>query len=172
FGTSDPALGFLFAVNALLIGVGNFGAPALAGRIGRARTVVWSQGLSLPFLLLWGFGPSFAWAAVGYLVRTPLMNLAGPVFSLLVMELFPPALRSGVNGVLMVSWNAGWAFGSLASGYLQVAWGFPYLFPCTAVLYAAAVYLNYRCFVRMNKLGVSLDGRAAESVVYRGGEKR
>jgi len=149
FNASDPALGTLFAINALLMGLGSFTAPALAAQIGRGRTVVLSQGLSLPFLLLWGFGPTLTWAAVGYLVRTPLMNLAGPVFSLLVMELFPPALRSGVNGVLMVSWNVGWAFGSLASGYLQVAWGFPYLFPCTAVLYAAAVYLNWRCFSRL-----------------------
>jgi len=146
FSASDPALGTLFAINALLMGVGSFLAPALAARIGRGRTVVLSQGLSLPFLLLWGFGPTFAWAAVGYLVRTPLMNLAGPVFSLLVMELFPPEMRSGLNGILMVSWSAGWAFGSLASGYLQAALGFSYLFLCTAILYAVAVYLNWRCF--------------------------
>lgn len=146
FSASDPALGALFAINALLMGVGNFLAPALAARISRGRTVVLSQGLSLPFLLLWGFGPTLTWAAVGYLVRTPLMNLAGPVFSLLVMELFPPGMRSGVNGILMVSWNAGWALGSLASGYLQEALGFSYLFPCTAILYAAAVYLNWRAF--------------------------
>lgn len=146
FAASDPTLGVLFAANALLMGVGSFAAPALAARIGRGRTVVWSQGLSLPFLLLWGFGPTLAWAATGYLIRTPLMNLAGPVFSLLVMELFPPGMRSGMNGILMVAWNAGWAIGSLASGYLQEALGFSYLFPCTAVLYTAAVYLNWRAF--------------------------
>ncbi len=146
FSASDPALGTLFAINALLMGLGSFAAPALAARIGRGRTVVLSQGLSLPFLLLWGFGPTLTWAAMGYLIRTPLMNLAGPVFSLLVMELFPPGMRSGMNGILMVAWNAGWALGSLASGYLQVALGFSYLFPCTAVLYAAAVYLNWRAF--------------------------
>lgn len=160
FAAPDPALGTLFAINALLMGLGSLGAPALAGRIGRGRTVVLSQGLSLPFLLLWGFGPTFTWSALGYLIRTPLMNLAGPVFSLLVMELFPPGMRSGMNGILMVSWNAGWALGSLASGYLQVALGFDYLFPCTAALYAIAVYLNWRAF---RHLGVDLP-RPAEEV--------
>ncbi len=159
FSASDPALGALFAVNALLMGLGSFAAPALAARIGRGRTVVLSQGLSLPFLLLWGFGPTFTWAALGYLIRTPLMNLAGPVFSLLVMELFPPGMRSGMNGLLMVSWNAGWAVGSLASGYLQVALGFDYLFPCTAALYSVAVYLNWRAF---RHLGVNARAGAGE----------
>jgi MFS family permease len=149
FDASDPALGTMFAINALLMGLGSFVAPALAARFGRGRIVVWSQGLSLPFLLLWGFGPSFAWAATGYLIRTPLMVLAGPVFSLLVMELFPPELRSGVNAMSMVSWHAGWALSSLASGYLQVTWGFAYLFPGTAVLYATALYLTWRCFSRL-----------------------
>jgi MFS family permease len=155
FEASDPSLGTLFAINSLLMGLGSLAAPALAARFGRGRMVVWSQGLSLPFLLLWGFGPSFAWAATGYLIRTPLMTLAGPVFSLLVMELFPPGLRSGMNGILMVSWHAGWALGSLASGHLQVAWGFAYLFPCTAALYAAALSLKWRCFSRLGSWGPS-----------------
>lgn len=146
FGASDPELGLLFAVNALLMGLGSFAAPAIATRVGRGRTVVLSQGMSIPFLFLWGFGPTLVWSALGYLIRTPLMNLAGPVFSLLVMELFPPEMRSGVNGFLMVSWNAGWALGSLASGYVQEALGFNYLFPSTATLYSAAVYLNWRAF--------------------------
>jgi hypothetical protein len=119
--------------------------PALATRIGRGRTVVLSQGLSLPFLL-WGFGPTLLWSALGYLIRTPLMNLAGPAFSLLVMELFHPQMRSGMNGIPMVSWTAGFAVGSLASGYLQVALVFDYLFPSTAALYAIAVDLNWRAF--------------------------
>lgn len=159
FAASDPALGTLFAINALLMGLGSFAAPALATRLGRGRTVVLSQGLSLPFLLLWGFGPTLLWSALGYLIRTPLMNLAGPVFSLLVMELFPPEMRSGMNGILMVSWNAGWAVGSLASGYLQVALGFDYLFPCTAALYAIAVYLNWRAF---RHLGVDVPQPSGE----------
>ena len=146
FGATDPQLGLLFAINALLMGLGSLAAPLIATRVGRGRTVVLSQGLSLPFLLLWGFGPTLLWSALGYLIRTPLMNLAGPVFSLLVMELFPPEMRSGMNGILMVSWNAGWALGSLASGYVQASLGFNYLFPSTAVLYSAAVYLNWRAF--------------------------
>lgn len=162
FAASDPTLGTLFAVNALLMGVGSLAAPALAARIGRGRTVVLSQGLSLPFLLLWGFGPTLTWAALGYLIRTPLMNLAGPVFSLLVMELFPSDMRSGMNGILMVSWNAGWALGSLASGYLQEALGFSYLFPCTAALYAVAVYLNWKAF---RHLGVDMPSEVRKPVL-------
>ncbi len=146
FGAPDPLLGLVFAINALLIGVGNFAAPVLAHRIGRGPAVIWPQAASLPFLFLWGYAPTLAFSALGYLVRTPLMNLAGPVFSVMVMEIVPPNFRSGINGVLMVSWNGGWALGALISGYVQTHWGFNPLFLGTGLLYAGAVYLSYRCF--------------------------
>ena len=149
FNASDPMLGMVFAVNSLLIGAGNFASPLLARRIGRGPAVLWPQVLSLPFIFLWGYGPTLALSGLGYLVRTPLMNLAGPVFSAMVMELVPPALRSTLNGILMLTWNGGWAVGALASGYVQTHWGFNPLFVGTVVLYSVAIYLNFRLFARI-----------------------
>lgn len=146
FGVPDPVLGSIFAANSLLMGLGNFSAPPLAERFGKVRTMVWSQAVSLPFLLLWGFGPGLGWSVAGYLVRTPLMNLAAPVFSLFSMELVPPRLRGGLSGVLLLSWNGGWALGSFASGFVQVRWGFTPLFSLTAILYALAILYTHRSF--------------------------
>ncbi|MCS7216195.1 MAG: MFS transporter [Candidatus Bipolaricaulota bacterium] len=146
FALPDPLLGLVFALNSLLIGVGNLASPLLARRFGRIRVVVACQALSLPFFFLWGYVPVASLAILGYLVRTSLMNLAGPMFSVAVMEAVPPELRSGASAVNTVCWQGGWALGSLISGFVQVRWGFAPLFPATVLLYAVAIGLTWRSF--------------------------
>jgi MFS family permease len=140
FSVPDPILGLIFSLNSLLIGLGNLLSPLLAQRMGRIRLVVLCQALSLPFFFLWGYASPLSLATLGYLVRTALMNLASPMFTVEVFERVPPQLRGGVSAVFMVFWNGGWALGSLASGYVQVRWGFAPLFPATALLYSLAIY--------------------------------
>jgi predicted MFS family arabinose efflux permease len=140
FSVPDSTLGLIFALNSLLIGVGNILSPFLARRMGRIRLVVLCQALSLPFFFLWGYVPILSLSALGYLLRTSLMNLAGPMFSVEVLERVLPELRGGVNAISMVFWNGGWALGSLVSGFIQVRYGFSPLFPVTVVLYSLAIY--------------------------------
>ncbi|MFN3346635.1 MAG: MFS transporter [Candidatus Bipolaricaulaceae bacterium] len=146
FSLPDHLLGLVFALNSLLIGVGNLASPRLVRRFGRIQVVVACQALSLPFFFLWGYVPVPALAILGYLIRTSLMNLAGPMFSVAVMEAVPAELRSGASAVNTVFWQGGWALGALASGLIQVRWGFAPLFPCTAVLYAIAIAITWRAF--------------------------
>jgi MFS family permease len=140
FSVPDSTLGLIFALNSLLIGVGNILSPFLARRMGRIRLVVLCQALSLPFFFLWGYVPLLSLSALGYLLRTSLMNLAGPMFSVEVLERVLPELRGGVNAISMVFWNGGWALGSLVSGFIQVRYGFSPLFPVTVFLYSLAIY--------------------------------
>lgn len=146
FSLPDHLLGLVFALNSLLIGVGNLASPLLARRFGRIQVVVACQTLSLPFFFLWGYVPVPSLAILGYLIRTSLMNLAGPMFSVAVMEAVPPELRSGASAVNTVFWQGGWALGALVSGFVQVRWGFDPLFPCTVVLYALAIAITWRVF--------------------------
>ncbi len=146
FSLPDPLLGLVFALNSLLIGLGNLASPLLARRFGRIQVVVACQALSLPFFFLWGYVPVPSLAILGYLIRTSLMNLAGPMFSVAVMEAVPAELRSGASAVNLVSWQGGWALGALASGFVQVRWGFAPLFPLTVILYAVAIAITWRAF--------------------------
>ena len=144
FAVPDHTLGLIFALNSLLIGVGNILSPFVARRVGRIRLVVLCQALSLPFFFLWGYTPILSLSVLGYLLRTSLMNLAGPMFSVEVLERVSPELRGGVNAVSMVFWNGGWALGSLISGFVQVRHGFSPLFPVTVLLYSLAIYWTKR----------------------------
>ncbi len=146
FALPDHLLGLVFALNSLLIGVGNIVSPLLARRFGRIPVVVACQALSLPFFFVWGYVPVASLAILGYLLRTSLMNLAGPMFSVTVMETVPAELRSSASAVNIVFWQGGWALGALVSGFVQVRWGFAPLFPCTVVLYAIAIVITWRAF--------------------------
>ena len=146
FELPDPTLGTLFSISSLMTGLAAFAAPLIAGRIGKVRTIVLTQGLSLPFLVAMGFSSSFGVSAAGFLIRTALMNMSTPVFMAFTMGLVPAKLRPLTSSLLALSWNAGWALSAWMSGRIQVATGFSPLFVITGSLYVTVVALTYLLF--------------------------
>jgi MFS family permease len=144
----DPVIGNLFAWGSLAMGVGLLIAPPLADRMGKIRLVVITQGLSIPFLILLGFAPWFWLSAASYYIRVALMNMSGPVYQTYVMENVEESARATVASLVSMSWNFGWAFSPMISGWMQVNYGFGPPFIGTIVLYAISVYLYWAFFWR------------------------
>ena len=144
---NDQALGWLFSLSSLLIGVASFIAPRLVGNLGgKVRMVVVGQSVSLAFLLMLGFSP-LAWLAViGFLVRGTLMNMVAPLFDAFTMEQTPAAEQGAVNSMRGLAWNVGWAIGPYISGVVQARHGFAPLFIATAILYGLANMLTWIFF--------------------------
>ncbi len=149
FNISDSLLGILFSLSSLMIGIGTFIGPHLATRLGgKVQAVVATQFSSLVFLLVMGFAPFFWLSAIGYLMRTGLMNMASPLYNAFCMERTPEHQQGFVNSVLNLSWNIGWAVGPFISGLVQQNYGFTPLFIATAILYFAAILAQWNFFVR------------------------
>ncbi len=147
FNISNSLLGILFALSSAMIGVGTVIGPRLATRMGgKVRAMVATQSSSLIFLLLMGFAPVLWLSAVGYLVRTALMNMASPLYSAFCMEHTPEHQQGFVNSIVNLSWNLGWAIGPFVSGVVQQSYGFAPLFVATAVLYFIAIVLQWKFF--------------------------
>ena len=142
----DPVIGNLFAWGSLAMGVGLLLAPPIADRIGKIPLVVLTQGLSIPFLVLLGFAPWFWVSAAAYLVRLALMNMSGPVYQTFVMEHVEAHARATVASLVSLSWNFGWAFSPMISGWVQERYGFGPAFLGTIVLYSISVYLYAHFF--------------------------
>lgn len=142
----DPVIGTLFAWGSLAMGVGLLVAPPLAERMGKIKFVVISQGLSIPFLILLGYAPWFWLSAAAYYIRVALMNMSGPVYQTFVMEQVDASARATVASLVSMSWNFGWAFSPMISGWLQVRYGFGPVFLGTIVLYIISVWLYYAFF--------------------------
>jgi MFS family permease len=142
----DPVIGTLFAWGSLAMGIGLLIAPPIAERTGKIQLVVITQGLSIPFLILLGFAPIFWISAVAYYMRVALMNMSGPVYQAYIMERIEPSARATVASLVNMSWNFGWAFSPIISGWLQVRYGFTLPFIGTIALYTVSVILYWAFF--------------------------
>src|SRR3990170_8339794 len=147
FGLPDSMLGLLFGLSAILTAAGTLLGPRLAERLGsKIRAVVFTQGLSIVFLLLLGFWPGLIVAAGAHLIRAALMNMAAPLYSAYGMERAPFDQRALVSSVLYLTWQTGWAFGPYVSGFVQERWGFGPLFVTTSIVYVLAVTATWLFF--------------------------
>ncbi len=143
----DSALGVLYSLGSLSVGVASLIGPKLAeGLGGKVRTVVVTQSLSIAFLLLLGFAPNVWLAGLAFLLRGALMNMSSPLYSAFAMEQTPEHERAAVNSVLTLMWQVGWAVGPYLSGLVQAGYGFAPLFVATAALYLAATALMWLFF--------------------------
>jgi MFS family permease len=146
FSASSELIGIIFGINTIVLSSGNFLAPALADRIGKVKTVVFTEALSIPFLLMIGLAESLPFAVTGYVARTVLMNMAGPVSNALFMEGLTKEERATAVGVVRtgdslvrgIAANIGGWF--LAVGMYQM----PYFI--VAGLYILAIALFYIFF--------------------------
>ncbi len=145
---SDQVIGSLFAWGSLAMGLGLLIAPALAERFGKIRVVVFTQGLSVPFLIILGFAPAFWVGASAYYVRLALMNMSTPIYETFVMEQVDPSSRALVASLTSMAWNFGRGFSPSISGSLQVKYGFGPPFLGTITLYIIAISLIWIFFLR------------------------
>jgi MFS family permease len=150
---SDQALGILFAVSSLMIGVATFFGPRLVSVLGgKIRMIVLTQSSSLAFLVMLGFSPLGWLAVIGFLMRGMLMNMAAPLFDAYAMERTTETEQGTINSLRNWAWNVGWAVGPYLSGIIQQRYGFSPLFVITTVLYGVATLLTWVFFRNKQRL--------------------
>ena len=164
FDLPDSVIGQLFGFGALGMGVAFLFAPVLAEKWGKARTVVITQGLSIPFLIILGFIPYLPLVILGYFARMALMNLSAPVYQTMVMEEVDEEARGMAASLYSMIWNFGRALSPSISGPLQVAYGFNPIFVLTILAYAASVALVWVWFVRGRTATVQMHSEPVECV--------
>lgn len=142
----DPVIGNVLAWGALAMGIGLVIAQPIADRIGKIKLVVFTQGLSIPFLILLGYSPWFWMSTLGHYVRLSLMNMGGPVYNAFVMEHVEPEARAMVASLTNMAWNFGWAFSPSISGLLQIKYGFNPVFLMVIILYTISVFMYWKFF--------------------------
>lgn len=149
----DATLGGMFSLLSMTTGVATVIGPRLTQRWGsKMHVVVYTQGAAIVCLALVGFAPFFWLAALAFLARGALMNMANPLYSAFAMEQTPENERGAVNAVLQISWQLGWAVGPFVSGLVQARYGFTPLFIATIAMYALANALAWQFFVRPARL--------------------
>ena len=159
----DPVIGTMFAWGSLAMGIGLILAPALADRYGKIKVVVFTQAISIPFLIILGFSPWFGFSAMAYYIRMTLMNMSSPVYQTFVMEQVDQDSRAMVASLNSMVHSFGRAFSPIISGWLQVGYGFTSPFLGTITLYVTAIVMYYLFFMRKGKSSIRHFGTTPDS---------
>ena len=148
FGLGDGAIGAAVAAGQVATFLGMAASPLLARKIGKARSVFVTQGVSIPLILVLAFVGSLPLALAAYLARQVFMNMSTPISDNFALELVPQSRQGLVNAVKMLAWTGSWAISARISGGLIDSRGFAPSFVLTASCYALSTLLFWLFFIR------------------------
>ncbi|MHA2142292.1 MAG: MFS transporter [Candidatus Thorarchaeota archaeon] len=144
---ADAALiGIIFGINTITLSAGNFLSPALSDRIGKVKTIILTEALSIPFLLMISWAPVIYFAVIAYVMRSVLMNMAGPVQSAFFMEGLRKEERATAMGVVRTGDSLARGVAANIGGWMLAAGLYrePYLL--VSGLYIVGIFMFYYFF--------------------------
>lgn len=145
FSAKTEQIGLMFALSSVTLGIGMLTAPALSNKLGKVKSVVICQYLSMPFIMLMTLAPNLTLASAAYITRNALMNMAGPISSTLQMELVTETERATTNGVMVMADNIPRAVTASLSGRMMTESDFytPFLFTTVTYFVASSLYFIF-----------------------------
>jgi MFS family permease len=99
-GASTAWFGALRFLDRAIVVVATLLAAPLAVRYGAVSTITFTQVLSVPCLLAFGFAPGLGLASATFLARGALMEMTVPVRDSFLMEVVPERVRATANAAL------------------------------------------------------------------------
>ncbi|MEW5922593.1 MAG: MFS transporter [Candidatus Zixiibacteriota bacterium] len=151
FGQPPDKIGLFFtAVNATMF-IGILAGPVLARKLGMVRSLVWTQLISIPFMVVLAYTYSLEMAFFAFLIRGALMNLGQPIGTNFGMEVVDESEQAFVNALFMFGWNSSWMLSAIVGGRLIEAYGYTIPLMITAGLYMLSSILYYTFFKRAER---------------------
>lgn len=154
-------IGLIFALGSIALAVGNFVAPIISSKLGsKVKAVSLCRFCSIPFIFAITLVPNLSVAALSYLFRGALMNMAGPIDVNFVMETVQETERATTSGFTIMADNIPRAVSVMLAGQMmkEGSYTLPYFY--TATLYLASSILYVVFFQKIEKK--QLDRAAAQ----------
>lgn len=143
--------GLVFSIADVFMVIGFMIIPYMSTRIGRIRSAVLTQLISIPFLIMMALTTNFMLAAAAYIARMFLMNMAGPAMSSFQMETFKKSERSFAIGVISTGNSLAVAASTFTAGILMAHGHYLIQYAVTCSAYLIAAVLLYHYFGRHDK---------------------
>ncbi len=145
-GMSRFQIGVLMAVGRSSMGVSVFLLPILVSRVGKVRSVIMTQLLSVPFLALMTILRDPYGVGAAYVMRTSLMNMNHPAFNNFMMEVTSESERGTVSGWNYFARRLSRGGGVLGGGYAIERKAYIFPFYITMICYVLGSLLYYYFF--------------------------
>ncbi|MDF1545887.1 MAG: MFS transporter [bacterium] len=146
FNLSPDLIGVYYFVVQFSMLFGSLSGPILARRFGLVRTVVITQMLSIPFMLILSYTYYLPLAFAAFVIRGGLMNLGVPIVTNLGMELAQKREQGLVNALLMLGWTSSWMVTSAVGGNLIEHYGYTVTMNITVATYLLSSGIFYLFF--------------------------
>ncbi|MGB8658581.1 MAG: MFS transporter [Candidatus Zixiibacteriota bacterium] len=146
FGLPAGTIGVYFAVLQLCMLAGILVGPLLSKKIGMIKSIVSTQLLSIPFMLVLAFTYRLPLAVFSFLFRGTLMNMSQPIGTNFAMEKVKEEEHAMANAMLMLSWTVSWAVSANLGGRLIKTYSFTPPLLITVGLYVVSSILYYVFF--------------------------
>jgi MFS family permease len=148
---ATPAqIGFMFSLGELSMGIASLVLPFVVRKYGKVGSIVLTQILSIPFLLLITVSDSLFPSFIGYFFRTTLMNMAAPAQQNFFMDEISEHERGKANSLSQFGSTLSRAVGSDIGGYLLSIGNFTQAFQITGSIYVVGTALFYFFFKDKN----------------------
>ncbi|MBM2809935.1 MAG: hypothetical protein HW416_694 [Chloroflexi bacterium] len=149
-GATGPEIGTILALGSVAGAGAVLVSPLLVQRWGKAKSILITQSLAVPFLLAIAFAPTLPLVSVLYLFRNSFSGISRPLTSQLSMEFINPRERGTTAGFTHTVFDLAGGIGAGAAGMLVVdSSGFGLMFVVAAITIIVPAYLYYALFDRM-----------------------
>ncbi|MDD1772245.1 MAG: MFS transporter [Methanomassiliicoccales archaeon] len=147
YDVPDTYSGPLLALSSISIGLAAIFSTRLGHRFGPVRAIVLTQGFSTIFMLAIPFMPGAAWAGAIYLIRSAMMNMAGPIMDSYLMGIVDKEDRGLASAINSIVWRVPNSVTTVIGGAMLAAGYYELPFILAALIYMVAVtafYFNFR----------------------------
>ncbi|WP_028829095.1 MFS transporter [Proteocatella sphenisci] len=135
----DASIGSILSFSQFGCIAGGLLLPYLTKNMGRHKTAIICQILSIPFLISIAFPQGIILVYISFFMRNGLMNMATPLNTSIFMDLVEPVERSNFSSLLSLFSSLSRAGGISMGGYIMEHFSYhtPYYF--TTLLYISAI---------------------------------
>ena len=151
FGQSPQEIGFYYGMVNLTMFIGVMAGPVLVRKFGMVRTLVYTQLLSIPFMLVLAFSYSFPLVIFAFLMRGGLMNMGQPIGTNFAMEMVPKAYHGLLNAFLSFAWMSSWMVAAQVGGLVIEKYGYSASLLVAVGMYVLSTVLYYLYFRRAER---------------------
>lgn len=136
---TDASIGSILSFAQFGCIAGGLLVPYLTRSMGRHRTAVICQLLSIPFLISIAFPQGIVLVYISFFMRNGLMNMATPLNTSIFMDLVEPVERSNFSSLLSLFSSLSRAGGISIGGYMMQHFSYHSPYYLTTVLYLSAI---------------------------------
>ncbi|KAF0193818.1 MAG: major facilitator superfamily permease [Bacillota bacterium] len=148
---STAQIGFITGGTNLVLIAAVLITPFLVRKLGKVHSVVFTQGLSIPLLIVMALSRSIWVVTLAYWFRNALMNMSSPVTGSFAMEIVPSEQRATTASLMSMTNNLTRAVSATVGGLMMdhIGNGSPYF--GTAVIYTIAVLFYFKSFASVEE---------------------